>query len=240
MNALAGNRGKLRLGLVGFCLLLALVVGTFVYQYADKANRLNDEAVELINRKNFDKALQKLDEAIAEASDRPVLHYHRGLCLAKTNRFEESLAAFERAVQLDPKAADAHYGKGEVLKRLKRYKEAVAALERALEMEKELKKANRANAWFSLGESLFVLHARKLAESPEEAGTPTRAITAYKNYIQLSIGGKERRIAEKKIRALQSPEEFKEDIEQFVKDGEEEADKTTITLEELREQVEKQ
>lgn len=238
MNPRTDNSGKVKLGLVLFIVLLALVVARFVYRYADKATRLNDEAIEMMNMEKFDSALSKLDEALAEDPKHVPANYHRGICLAERHRFDEAIEAFDRTIVLDPKSADSYFNKGKIYWYQNLYQEAVAPLEKATELHEHLNKKNKGSAWLLLGESLYELHLDKLANNPEEAGQPTKAVAAFKAYLAERPGAPDKSAVRGKIDILENPDLEANKLAIEKRKAENKKKRRQIPLHELKKEVE--
>jgi len=188
-------------------MLLAAVAGRFIYRYADKATRLNNEAIELMNHGKYDSALDKLREALEANPDHLHANYHRGICLAEKHDWDEATAAFDRVITLDPKEANAHFNKGRILFHLDRYEQALASFERAAEWKSRLEKPNRNTVQRYIGECHYEMHLDKLANTPEEAGDPRAALTAFKTYLDERPGAPEKIAIQQKIDILENPDD---------------------------------
>jgi tetratricopeptide (TPR) repeat protein len=235
--------GTVKLGLVIFLVLLILVVGRFVYRYADTATRLNDDAVEQMTQDNYDTALEILNQALEADPNHIQANYHRGICLAQKRRFDEAIAAFDRTTALEPKEANAYFNKGKVLWNEQRWEEALPALEKAIEHATNLEKQNRANAWLLKAESLYELYLDKFHENPEEAGSPAEAIAAFKTYQRERPGAPDKTAVQQKIDILNNPENYREELDRRQKLKKTEIDdkrKGPIKLEELKQQIEEE
>jgi serine/threonine protein kinase len=62
-----------------------------------------DEAANLLDDQEFEKALSKIDYAIEQVPNEPDYHYLRGNVLQSLFRWDEALAAYEEALRLKPK-----------------------------------------------------------------------------------------------------------------------------------------
>jgi len=204
--------GKVKIGLVIFVALLVAVTVRYVYYFTDKATRLTEEAKELMGSDKFDSALEKLDEAVAEDPESVPAHYHRGICLAEKHRFDEALMAFARVVELDPQEANSYFNSGKILWHLERYQDALAPLQKAIDLQKRLEKANKGFVWLLLGDCLYELYLDELANDPEHAGSPSRAIAAFKTYLKERPGAADKGAVEQKLEILEKPGDFGEVI----------------------------
>ena len=235
--------GKIKLGLVIFIILLALVAWRFVYRYADTATRLNDEAVELMTKDKFDTAMEKLDEALEADPNHIQANYHRGICLAERRRFDEAIAAFDKVTTLEPKEANAYFNKGKILWNEQRHEEAVPVFERAIEHATNLEEANRKSVWLLLAESLYEMYLDKFTENPEEAGSPSKAVEAFKAYLRERPGAPDKTAVQQKIDILNNPENYKEELDRrqaLKKTERDDKKKGPIKLEDLKEQIEEE
>jgi tetratricopeptide (TPR) repeat protein len=241
MRQIRSQDGKVKLGLVIFIVLAALVAGRFIYRYADKATRLNDEAVEQMTKGNYDTALELLDQSLEEDPNHIQANYHRGICLAEKRRFDEAIAAFDKTTMLEPKEANAYYNKGKILRYALRWEEALLALDKAIEHETNLKETNRANVWLLRAESLYELYLDKFHENPEEAGSPSEAIAAFKTYLKERPGAPDKTAVAQKIEILNNPEKYEDELDRIQKLKRiemEDKRKGTVTPEELKRQIE--
>ena len=63
---------------------------------------LNEAGKAAYSRGDFAAAERLFLQAIAEAPDEPLLHYHRGITLMRLSRWPDAAAAFQSALRLDP------------------------------------------------------------------------------------------------------------------------------------------
>jgi len=197
MSWLAGERGRMRLGLVVFVFLLGLLVGQFTYRFLTKANRLNDEAVELMNQGKYDSALEKLDEALDDKPGHVQATYHRGICLVEKHRWDEALEAFERTIALDPNEARAHFNRGKILWTQGRFAEAAASLERATAL-----KTPYPDACILLAECYYEQYLHQMIADAKSAGSPARAVAAFKTYLKQRPDAPDARTVDQKLEIL--------------------------------------
>jgi tetratricopeptide (TPR) repeat protein len=93
---------------------------------------------------NSRRALAAFDQAIALGVDRPALvHYHRGLCLQRLERWEESVDALQKSVALEPDGRSAYHALASSLARLRRLPEARAARARFQELQEPANRQRR-------------------------------------------------------------------------------------------------
>ncbi len=208
MNGKKKGRWGWRLGPVIFVVLLAALVAHYLYRYARPADRLNNEAVELMNSDKYDSALEKLDEALGYDPDHLAATYHRGICLAEKHRWDEAMQAFDRAAALDQLEPKAPFNKGKVLWYLKRYQEAIAPLEQALKLEE-----NYPDAWLILGECLYEIYLGEMAAKSEPPPSPENAKIAFRQYLKYRPGASDRLAVQKKIEILDDVTKYPELLE---------------------------
>ena len=68
------------------------------------ASDLNEAGKAAYGRGDFAAAERLFNQAIAEAPNEPLLHYHRGITLMRLSRWPDAAAAFQSALRLDPPA----------------------------------------------------------------------------------------------------------------------------------------
>jgi tetratricopeptide (TPR) repeat protein len=199
------RRGGIRLGLVAFVFLLGLVAGQFTYRYLTRSNRLNDEAVELMNQGKYEAALARLEQALEIDPHHFLANYHRALCLVERRRWDEALDSFDLAIRLQPENARPHFNRGKLLWTLGRFEEGLSSLTRAADLDHE-----DPETWLLIGECRYELFLRQVAERPAEPRSPAEAVAAFKNYLRLREKAKDRTTVERKLEILQHVERFPE------------------------------
>lgn len=103
----------------------------------DQVGRGIREALELAFSGEPDRALERLDQQLAQAPGDPRAAYVRSSILLRSGRAEEALAAADRALEIAPARADGMYQRGVVLMALQRFREAEGMFRRALEVAPE-------------------------------------------------------------------------------------------------------
>ena len=71
---------------------------------ARSVTELNDAGKAAYGRGDFAAAERLFNQAIAEAPNEPLLHYHRGITLMRLSRWPDAATAFQAALRLDPPA----------------------------------------------------------------------------------------------------------------------------------------
>ena len=90
----AGTRAIVALLLALACAATALAA----------VNDLNEAGRAAYARGDYEAAERLFSQAVAQAPDEPVLHYHRGVALMRLSRWQAAYAAFENALRLRPAA----------------------------------------------------------------------------------------------------------------------------------------
>ncbi len=167
------RRRRLRAAIVASVALLALAMaGWWSYQRfillqraADLTTAGNEEA----SKGNFDKAIEKYNEAIGLASSYAPAYYSRGRAHFAMERFDEALADFNEAIRLDAGNENAYVGRGDVYWKKRDIANALADYNRALQIEPKLSDA-------------YAKRGRALAAQ----GSADKAISDYDQAIKLS------------------------------------------------------
>src|SRR5437870_11383437 len=85
-----------------------IVVMTLTLAFAVTADAavadLNEAGRAAYARGDYEAAERLFSQAIAQAPDEPLLHYHRGVALMGLSRWQEAYTAFESALRLRPAA----------------------------------------------------------------------------------------------------------------------------------------
>lgn len=95
------------------------------------------EALELAFSGETERALERLDQQLAQAPGDPRPAYVRSSILLQSGRAEDALAAADRALEIAPVRADGMYQRGVVLMALQRFQEAEDMFRRALDIAPE-------------------------------------------------------------------------------------------------------
>ena len=108
---------------------------------------LNHFAVLLIEQKQFEVALDRLDRSIAEDPTMLEAYWICGKALRELGRFDEALSSIDSALSINSTMAEGWISRGIVLSHLKRYGQALAANDRAISIKPDCAEAfyNRGN-----------------------------------------------------------------------------------------------
>jgi Tfp pilus assembly protein PilF len=123
--------------------------------------------------RDFDRAIQYYDEAIAADPSRAETHYKRANALRNLGRLEEAIAGYDAAIVRKPDYAYAYCNRGVVQQNLGRFAEAVASFDKAaaLDPADPLVPYNRALLMQDFGrwEEALTGYDRTIALSPGHA-----------------------------------------------------------------------
>ncbi len=86
-----------------------------------------------VAREDFVGARECFDRSVAKEPGFALGHYHAGICLMKTGRYQDACNRFDRAWELDTRLARTPYHLGVCLLKLRRHEEARGRLEQALD-----------------------------------------------------------------------------------------------------------
>ena len=162
-----------------------------------------------MNQGKYDSALVKLDEALAENPNHVHANFHRGLCLVEKHRWDEALAAFERTMRLDQDNAEAHFNMGRILWMRGKFAQAATELERATKLV-----SPNPDAWILLAECYYEIYLREMIATPELAGSPARAIAAFKTYLKQRPNAPDTHTVDRKLEILKHIEHYPEILEE--------------------------
>jgi tetratricopeptide (TPR) repeat protein len=88
--------------------------------------------------RQFEKALESYDKALALQENYAEAHTHRGVTLHELGRFNEALESYAKALLLKPDQDIIYNYRGMTLQELRRYDEALADSDRALELKTDV------------------------------------------------------------------------------------------------------
>jgi tetratricopeptide (TPR) repeat protein len=100
----------------------------------DFIDALNKKALSLYRLQRYDKALEKLDEAISMDNNNSYAYNLKGLALMNSNRYSEALSAFDRSIEIDCKYVAPLKNKGIVSMKIQKYNEAIDNFNNALQI----------------------------------------------------------------------------------------------------------
>ena len=90
---------------------------------------------DLVDKKDFEKALEVIKTEIATRTDSPEINGWYGAVLLKMNRPANAITYFQRAAELSPEVSDYHNGIGYCLFYLNRFNEAISEFNKVLTLD---------------------------------------------------------------------------------------------------------
>jgi Cytochrome c biogenesis factor len=84
---------------------------------------------------HVEKALQYVDQVLAEDPRHTLAWTLKGNCLDLMGRYEEALQSYDRAIRLDPSNADILFYKAETLEKMGREKDAKEIMDKAVKLD---------------------------------------------------------------------------------------------------------
>ena len=90
---------------------------------------------DLVDKKDFEKALEVIKTEIATRTDSPEINGWYGAVLLKMNRPANAITYFQRAAELSPEVSDYHNGIGYCLFYLNRFNEAIGEFNKVLTLD---------------------------------------------------------------------------------------------------------
>ncbi len=103
--------------------------------YPNFIDALNKKALTLYRLQQYDKALEKLDEAISMDTNNSHAYNLKGLALMNCNRYSEALSAFDKSIEIDSKYLAPLKNKGIVSMKNQKYNEAIDIFTNALQID---------------------------------------------------------------------------------------------------------
>jgi tetratricopeptide (TPR) repeat protein len=126
---------------------------------------LNRQAVQLINDKKFDPAIQLLSNAIEIDPSAAELHLNLGSAYLLSGRAEIGLGHIKKGIELDPRSYKGYNQLGVAYDNLRRDDLAIEALKKAVEL-----KPDYAFGYFNLGKAYLFTNRWKQAEAALDKG----------------------------------------------------------------------
>jgi tetratricopeptide (TPR) repeat protein len=145
--------------------------------------------------KNYPKAVELYQKALAMNPNDATLHNGLGSVYANTGKIAEAQAEFEKSAQLDPaNASRAYYNLGAIMYNSGKMDEAAAAFKKATEADPKY-----ADAYFLMGRALM----GKLSMTPDGKPLPAPGtVEAFQTYLQLDPNGKYAAEAQQDLQAI--------------------------------------
>lgn len=140
----------------------------------EESERLTNEGLNLLNGKQLDAALAKLDEALSFNPYNASAHYIKGLTFVQKQQTDSAEAHFESAIKYNPKHGGAMYNLGIIYYQRKQYQEALDMYDKAINIKFDFVEAihNRGLAKYALGDKAGCCEDLKRAS---ELGLPMAA-----------------------------------------------------------------
>jgi tetratricopeptide (TPR) repeat protein/MinD-like ATPase involved in chromosome partitioning or flagellar assembly len=139
------RRSRLRAAVaVGATVLALAVAALWVYQLLTSlrdASAVTAKGDEEADKKNFDEAIKKYNEAIRLDPSFALAYYSRGRAHLGKESFDEALSDFNEAIRLDANYVKAYVGRGDVYWQKRDLASALADYKRAIELDPKLSDA---------------------------------------------------------------------------------------------------
>lgn len=109
---------------------------------ADELNRLEKQALSLMQSKNYEKALEIYQQALRLSPNKQMVHYIMGKAYARMGRLPEAEGALKEAIHLKPDLQQAHTALGWVYLRQDRLNDAKEELQEAIRLKPDCAQAH--------------------------------------------------------------------------------------------------
>ncbi|MBO0724933.1 MAG: tetratricopeptide repeat protein [Blastocatellia bacterium] len=167
------RRSRLGAAISALVILPALAVGGWwgyrLLISLRRAPAVAVKAAEDADKKNFDEAIKKYNEAISLDPSYPIAYYGRGSAYLEIGRFDDALSDFNEAIRLDPNYTVAYIGRGDVYWQKRDLANALADYNRAIDLDPKISDA-------------YTKRGKVLAEQ----GQVDKAVIDYNHAIDLS------------------------------------------------------
>lgn len=134
---------------------------------------LNNLGNALKDQRDFSKALDCFEKALALDQGYADAHYNKGIVLQFIEKLDDAVTSFDSAIALNPGYTEAYYNRGVALQALQRFDEAVASYEHAVALN-----SSHADAFNNCGVALQALKKYDAALSNYQ-----KAIALRSNYV---------------------------------------------------------
>jgi tetratricopeptide (TPR) repeat protein len=126
----------------------------YITESARRPTNLRNEAYDLIQSQQYEKAIASLDKSIDLSPKSPLLYYYRGYAYMKEKDYDRAILDFEKSISLDPNLSNAYAGLAVAQVELKDYEEAIQAASKAIVLNPEDASSyyNRGLAYYYLKE----------------------------------------------------------------------------------------
>lgn len=129
------------------------LIGRAIKSYANNAYFHSNLGNSLLAVRQFARALNSYEQALAIRPDFAEASYNRGVVLQEMGRIDEAIASYDRAITLRPDYADAFYNRGNILLALGNAEAALSSYDQAIAVSSPHAQffQNRGNALRALG-----------------------------------------------------------------------------------------
>ncbi len=97
--------------------------------------KLFDEGVELLDKKQYQEALTKFQQSILLNNKFIQAWVYKGICLEKLEKYQEAIKCYKQALEINPDVADLWYNKGATYCKMRRYDDALYCLNKVEAIE---------------------------------------------------------------------------------------------------------
>jgi len=120
---------------------------------AQEAKDAYNRGTALLNKRQFEKAIQELDVALVAEPEYFAAYINRGICRFELRKFDDAIADFNKAEEINPEHQFPSYNRGAVYFFQRKFDEAEAEFDKALEKDPNYANAIccRADCWCENG-----------------------------------------------------------------------------------------
>lgn len=121
-------------------------------QLVDKASKLYQNGLSLLNEGKYDDAMKIFDEILEFEPKHLDALFKKGIALNRLYKYDDALLCYNKIIEINPNHVDALFYKGLALSVLGRHDESISFYDEVLAI-----KPNHQNAWINKGISLSIL-----------------------------------------------------------------------------------
>jgi Tfp pilus assembly protein PilF len=104
-------------------------------KFSNDIEGLFDEGIDLFNADEYDEAIKKFTDVLAEDPEHPDAQYYIAISWANKGKLDKAISEFTKAIEKDPNDTDSLIGRGEIWQSKGKLKQALADFKKALAME---------------------------------------------------------------------------------------------------------